>query len=78
MNTITLAVPRQQVHSASDTAKFIRVSLPKPPFPLDIDAARADTAPRQAPIRNAALTQHDCRVGGWRQELEYQWAREVA
>lgn len=52
MDTITLDMPRLATHSASDAPLFNRVSLPAPPFDLEIDATRADTAPRSAPIRN--------------------------
>lgn len=52
MDTITLAIPRRTQHSASDAPLFNRVTLAAPPFPVEIDPHRRDTAPHSAPIRN--------------------------
>lgn len=70
MHTITLSVPRRTQHSASDAPLFNRVTLAAPPFAVEIDPQRRDTAPHSAPLRNLSLSRSTRRVGGWGQEAE--------
>ena len=49
MTRYTVMQPRTAPESSGCAARMDRVTLPLPPFPVEIDAARRDTAPRGNP-----------------------------
>jgi hypothetical protein len=55
MTRHTVTLPRVLPPFSTGIPQTVRITLPTPPFPLDIDPARRETAPRGPAIRNPDL-----------------------